>query len=202
MRRDAGVGPHPARAGVDYSLRMPRRDPRLVPLAVLTVLLGLAAVMLLRVPVHRYVVACERTTGDIVCSLEQTRTAGTQRWRVPLGHDTATAAVVRVLAQRRGPARVLLYLEAQGRPPVFAAQFEGADAAIDAEAAAARLNQVLRRPSAAATDAAPTTTAARIEAVAPAHLRWGAWAGLGVMGLLILASYRRVQAQRADAAAA
>lgn len=173
-----------------------RPDPRLLPLAILTVLLILGAALVYRVPVHRYVVSCERAT-TVVCDLEQIRTGGrARRWRVALDSGTA-AAVVRIVAQRRGPDRVLLYLEAPGRDPVFAAQFEGADAPLDAEAAAARLNQVLRRSPRRPT-AAPR--AARIEAVAPAILRWVAWGGLGVMGLLILATYRQVRAQNAAAA--
>jgi hypothetical protein len=174
----------------------PRPDPRLAPLVVLAVLLVLGAVLLYRAPVHRYVVACEQTTSDVVCVLERqqagARGEGTQRWRVPLGTDASAA--VRNMPQRRGPARVLLYLESPGRgAPVFAAEFEGADASADAAAAAAQLNRVLR-------GTAGPGAAARVEAAAPPILRWVAWAGLGVMGLLVLAAYRHVRAPVADTA--
>ena len=171
-----------------------RPDLRLVPLAILAVLLGLGALLLYRAPVHRYVVACERMpTEDVSCVLEQTRSPGTQHWQVPLGPDAR--AIVRVRAQRRGPARVLLYLEAPGHAPVFAAEFAGADAATDAETAAAQLNPVLRRQEASGASAStprPGVRAARVEAVAPPSLRWMAWGGLGVMGLLIVATCRHV----------
>lgn len=171
-------------------------DVRTAPLFVLALLFGLGAVLLYRAPVRRYVVACERTTTQVVCVLERT-TAGdeTQRRRVPLGPDAAAAAVVRVMPQRRGPARVLLYLESPIRVAVFAAEFEGTDAAAAAEAAAAQLNQVLQPTS------TPGVAAARIEAVPPPILRWVAWGGLGVMGMLILAAYRHLRT-RAHASAA
>ena len=169
-------------------------DLRLLPFAILAVLLGLGALLLYRAPVHRYAVACERMPTEVVsCVLEQTAAPGTQHWQVPLGPDAR--AIVRVRAQRRGPARVLLYLEAPGRAPVFAAEFEGADAATDAETAAAQLNPVLQRQeSTGASAAAPPLggRAARVQAVAPASLRWMAWGGLGVMGLLIVAACRHV----------
>ena len=153
---------------------------RTAPFVVLALLFGLGALMLYQAPVHRYVVACERTT-QVACVLEQARTAGTQRWHVPLGPDAS--AVVRVMPQRRGPARVLLYL-ASPTHAVFAAEFEGEDAAAVASGAAERLNRVLR---------GTTPMAARIEAVAPPLLRWLAWGALGVMGLLILAGYREAR---------
>jgi hypothetical protein len=174
----------------------PRPDLRLAPLAVLAVLLVLGAALLYCAPVHRYVVACEHGTSDVVCVLERqparTTGGGAQRWRVPLG--TAAAAVVRKMPQRRGPARVLLYLESPGREaPVFAAEFEGADASVAATVAAAQLNRVLR-------GTAGPGAAARVEAEAPPILRWVAWAGLGVMGLLVLAAYRHVRAPTTGAA--
>ncbi len=156
------------------------------PLLVLAILLGLGAVMLYRAPVQRYVVACERTT-QVACILEQTRSVGTQRLRVPLGANAS--AVVRVVPQRRGTARVFLYLESMP-DAIFAAEFEGKDAATAAEAAAAQLNRVLK---------ASTPAVARVDAVPPQLFRWFAWAALGVMGLLVLAGYRDVRS-RAPAA--
>jgi hypothetical protein len=161
---------------------------RTVPFLVLALLLGAGAVMLVRAPARRYVVACERTS-QVACVLEQSRAAGTERWQVPLGpHDSA---VVRVLPQRRGSERILLYLQSPTRA-VFAAEFEGADAAATAATAAARLNAVLR-------GAAPL---ARIEVVPPPLFRQLAWGALGVMGLLIVAGYREVRRRppRADEA--
>lgn len=156
-----------------------------VPFLVLTLLLGLGTAMLYQAPVRRYVVACERTTR-VSCILEQSRTGRAQRDLVPL--DAGGSAVVRVMPQRRGRARVLLYLETPARS-VFAAEFEGQDAAATAAGAAAQLNGVLQ---------ATTPMSARIEAVAPPLLRWLSWGALGVMGLLILAGYR--EARRRPAA--
>lgn len=155
-------------------------------MAGLALLLGLCAVMLYREPARRYVVACERTTR-VECVLEQVGSAGPRRWRVPLGPDAS--AEVRFMPQRRGPARVLLYLVSPAQA-VFAAEFEGADAAAAAETAAAQLNQALR---------APGPAAARVEAVPPPVLRWLAWAGLGVTGLLIGAGWWTVRSRAAAA---
>jgi hypothetical protein len=71
---------------------------------------------------------------------------------------------------------------------VFAAEFEGADASSAAAVAATRLNRVLR-------DSAPAV--ARVEAVPPPVFRWLAWAGIGVMGLLVVAGYRHVRLRAA-----
>lgn len=164
---------------------MPRLDAKLVPYFVLTLLLGLGIVMLYQVPVRRYTVACERT-AQATCILERSRAGRAYRTSVPL--DSGASAVVRLMPQRRGSARVLLYLETPVRS-VFAAEFEGADAASAAAGAAAQLNEVLQ---------GTTRTAARIEAVPPPLLRWLSWGALGVMGLLILAGYR--EARRRPAA--
>jgi hypothetical protein len=102
---------------------------------------------------------------------------------VPL--DSGASAVVHVMPQRRGSARVLLYLASPTRE-VFAAEFEGADAAATAEAAAARLNEVLRT-------SAPAS--ARVEAEPPPAFRWMAWSGVAVTGLLIAAGYRGVRSR-------
>jgi hypothetical protein len=118
--------------------------------------------------------------------LEQTRAARTQRTSVPI--DAGASAVVRVEPRRRGGARTLLYLDTPARA-VFAAEFEGGDAADAASRAAEQLNRVLRG----------TAPRARIEVAPPPFLRWLAWGGLGVMGLLILAGYR--EARRRPAAA-
>jgi hypothetical protein len=151
---------------------------------VLALLLGLGAVLLYRVPVQRYVVACERTTATppVVCILERARTTGTQRWQVPLGPDAR--AVVRIMPRRRGYGRVLLYLESAASKAVFAAEFEGAGAAVEAEAAAAQLNRTL---------SAAGPAVGRIEVSPPPIFRWAAWSALGVMGLLVLAGYRHTR---------
>ena len=159
---------------------MPRFDMKVVPYLVLTLLLGLGGVMLYKVPVHRYVVACERTTRAS-CVLEQTGASGALRTYVPL--DPGASATVRVMPQRRGDARILLYLATPARA-VFAAEFEGGDAADAATQAAEQLNRVLR---------AATPGKARVEAVPPPLLRWLSWGGLGFMGLLILAGYRETR---------
>ena len=106
---------------------------------------------------------------------------------MPLGADGST--VVRVLPQRRGPARVFLYLTSP-TGAVFAAEFEGVAALSSADAAAARLNHVLQ-------GAAPA--AARVEVTLSRVYRRLAWAGLGVAGLLIGAGYRSVRARGAAA---
>lgn len=151
---------------------------------ILALLCGLGALMLYRMPVQRYVVMCERT-AQVSCVLEQTTSEKTQRWNVPLAADVS--AVVRVVPQRRGPPRILLYLESAAGA-IFAAQFEGADAADAAESAAARLNGVFRGSAAGY---------ARIEAAPPPYYRWLSWGVLGVMALIILAGFRGVQSRAA-----
>jgi hypothetical protein len=153
---------------------------RTAPFALLALLLGVCAVMVYRAPVQRYVVACERAT-QVVCVLEQGRNTASERQRIPL--DPGSSAVVRLRPQRRGPARVLLYLESPAHP-VFAAEFEGSAALLEAEAAATKLNTVLRTS---------TPASARIEAVPPPIFRWLSWAGLAVMGLLVVAGYWKVR---------
>ena len=143
----------------------------------LTLLLVLAAVMLHRAPVRRYVVTCERA-GGVACVIEQTTSTGVQRWHVPL--DSGASADVRVVRQRRGNTRVLLYLTT--RPSaIFAAEFAGGDAAANATQAADQLNRVLR---------GTTPGTARIEAAPPPLLRWLSWGALGIMGLLIITGFR------------
>jgi len=153
-----------------------------VPFLILALLLGLGAVMLYRAPVRRYVVACERAT-QVTCDLEQATAVSTQRWHVPLGSDAS--AIVRVVPQRRGTARVFLYIESAAGA-IFAAEFEGADASAAAGTAAAQLNRVLR---------ASTPAVARVEVAPPPLFRWIAWGALGAMGLLVLAGYREVQSR-------
>jgi hypothetical protein len=145
---------------------------------VLAVLCAVGAAMLYWAPVRSYAVSCERTAG-LACVLEQTGASGTHRTFVPL--PAGAAAVVRILPRRRGASRVILELQAPGQS-IFAAEFEGADADSAADAAAARLNTVLRARSAPAL--------ARITAAPPPLYRIAAWSGLGVMGLIILALAR------------
>lgn len=154
-------------------------DLRRVLFLVFALLLGAAAVMVYRMPVQRYVVACERTT-QVACTLEQATNTETRRWNVALGADAT--ANVRLMPQRRGGPRVLLYLTSAAGA-IFAAEFEGGDAVITAEAAAAQLNQVLR---------ASTPGSTRVVAAPPSLFRWAAWGMLAVMGLLIIAGYRNV----------
>lgn len=68
---------------------------------------------------------------------------------------------------------------------MFAAEFEGADAASAADAAAAQLNTVLRVRTAPAR--------VRITVAPPAGYKVAAWSGLGVMGLIILAGVRETR---------
>lgn len=148
---------------------------------VLGVLCVIGAAMLHWVPVDGYAVTCERTT-DLSCVLERTGASGTRRTVVPLP-DGATA-VVRILSRPRGASRVMLELQTPHQS-VFAAEFEGADADGAADAAAAKLNTVLRARTAPAR--------ARITvAPAPAY-RVAAWSALGVMGLVILAGVRETR---------
>lgn len=144
----------------------------------LALLCALGAAMLYWVPVKGYAVSCVRTT-DLACVLEQTGASGTRRTFVPL--PAGAAAVVRIMPRRRGASRVILELQAPGRS-VFAAEFEGADADSAADAAAAQLNAVLRARTAPAR--------ARITAAPPPVYKIGAWSGLAVMGLIILAGLR------------
>lgn len=175
---DASACAAPPRVGSSSDIS--RSDARLVPYLVLTLLLGLGVAMLYLAPVRRYVVACERTERT-TCVLERTGATRSYRTSVPL--DEGASAVVRVVPQRRGGARVLLDLDTPARS-VFAAEFEGEDASAAASQAAARLNRVLRGTGPAS---------ARVETVPPPLLRWLAWGGLGVMGLLILAGCRDVR---------
>lgn len=154
--------------------------------ACLTLLLGAGAVMLHRAPVRGYVVTCERKS-EVACTLEQERSTGVQRWEVPL--DSGASAVVRVVQQRRGNTRVLLYLETPARA-IFAAEFEGGDAADAATRAAHQLNRVLR---------GTTSGTARVEATPPPLLGWLAWGALGIMGLLIVTGFRDALRRRAAA---
>ena len=131
--------------------------------------------MLYRAPVSGYVVVCERTT-DLACVLERRDASGTRRTVVPLPHGAA--AVVRILPRRRGASRVTLQLQTPDQS-IFAAEFEGADADVAADAAAARLNTVLR--------ARTPPGRVRITAAPPPVYRIAAWSALGVMGLIILA---------------
>ena len=149
-----------------------------VVVVVLAVLCALGAAMLHWAPVRSYAVSCERT-ASLACVLEQTGASGTRRTFVPL--PAGAAAVVRILPRRRGASRVILELQTPGQS-IFAAEFEGADADSAADAAAARLNAVLRGHSAPAL--------ARITAAPPPVYRIAAWSGLGVMGLIILALAR------------
>jgi hypothetical protein len=147
------------------------------PFLILAVLCGAAAVMLYRVPVQRYTVVCEQAT-QATCDLERATSARTQQWHVTLGPDPT--AVVRFAARRRGGPRVFLYLRST-TSEVFAAEFEGGDAATAAEAAAAELNRTFHA-------SVPGTV--RITAAPPPYLRWIAWGALAVMGLLVLAGFR------------
>ena len=154
--------------------------------ACLTVMLVLGAVMLYRAPVRRYVVTCEHTSR-LACGLEQTTSSGVQRWDVLL--DTGASAIVRVVRQRRGNSRVLLYLATPTRTN-FAAEFEGGNAVDAATQAADQLNRVLR---------GTTPGTARVEAAPPPLLRWFSWGALAVMALLIITGYRSALRPRAVA---
>lgn len=103
--------------------------------------------------------------------------------------DSEASAGVRLLPQRRGSARVLLYLTSPAQA-VFAAEFEGGDATAAAAAAAARLNEVFR---------ASGPASVRIEAEPSPAFRPAAWSALAVMGLLIAAVYRQVRSQAREA---
>jgi hypothetical protein len=159
---------------------VPSLDVKTTPFLLLALLVGVGAVMLCRVPVQRYAVACERTT-QVTCDLEQATAAKTQRQHVPLGPNPS--AVVRVVPRRRGGPRVLLYLQSTVSD-VFAAEFEGDNAAIGGEEAAAQLNRVLQ-------GSAPASVS--ITVAPPPLFRWFAWGMLGVMALLVLAGYRNVR---------
>jgi hypothetical protein len=131
-------------------------------------------------PVTHYAVECQRSSGT-ACVIERSKATGTaERWNVDLGPDAN--ATVRVIPRRRSGPSVYLYLHSNGNE-IFAAQFEGSDAARDAEAAASRLNQVF---------SSNLSATARIEARPPAYFRWLSWGGLGVMALLIAALCRAV----------
>ena len=141
---------------------------------ILAILCAFGAAMLYWAPARRYAVVCERTTG-VACVLDQTVASGTRRTIVPL--PTGAAAVVRILPRRRGATRVILELQSPNQS-VFAAEFEGADADSAADAAAAKLNAVLRGGTGPAH--------ARITVAPPAAYTIAAWSGLGVMGLIVL----------------
>jgi hypothetical protein len=149
-----------------------------VVFVVLAALSVLGAATLYWAPVRGYAVTCERTT-DLTCVLEQERASGTRRTVVPLPHGAA--AVVRIVARRRGASRVMLALETPEQS-VFAAEFEGADADSAAYVAAAKLNTMLRGRTAPAR--------VRITVAPPAVYKVAAWSGLGVMVLIILVGVR------------
>ena len=148
---------------------------------VLAVSCVLGATMLYRAPIRGYAVTCERTT-DLTCVLEQTRASGTRRTIVLL--PRGAAAVVRIVPRRRGASRVMLELQTPDQS-LFAAEFEGADADSAADAAAAKLNTVLR--------VRPAPARVRITVAPPAAYKVAAWSGLGVIGLIILAGVRQTR---------
>lgn len=147
----------------------------MVVVVLLSILWVFGAAMLYVAPVRNYTVTCDRTT-DLRCVLERTEASGPRRTVVPLA-EGATAAV-RILPRRRGPSRVTLELHTP-QEAFFAAEFEGANADSDADAAAAELNAVLRGRTAPAH--------ARVVITPPPMYRIASWFGLAVMGLLILA---------------
>jgi hypothetical protein len=150
---------------------------------VVIVLLGLmlsgAAAMVYWAPVHAYGITCSKAQ-QISCAIDRETAGGVNSWQVPLGAQTHAA--VRVEPQRRGSARVFLYLESPAQA-VFAAEFEGSAAVSEAESACAQLNRVFSSTS---------PTSARIEVRPPSYLRWMAWGGIGFLGLLVLAVYREL----------
>src|SRR5882762_8752935 len=95
-RRWAATVPSPS---AFYPSAVPSLDVKTTPFLLLALLVGAGAVMLYRVPVQRYAVACERTT-QVTCDLERATAAKTQRQHVPLGPNPS--AVVRVVPRRRG----------------------------------------------------------------------------------------------------
>ena len=157
---------------------------------VLGVLCVIGAVMLHWAPVSGYAVTCERTT-DLSCVLERTEASGAHRTVGPL--PDGASAVVRILPRPRGGSRVILELQTPDES-VFAAEFEGADADSAADAAAAKLNTVLRARTAPAH--------ARITVAPPPAYRIAAWSGIGVMALVILAGLRETRRRDLGVAAA
>jgi len=152
---------------------------KLIP-PILAVLMAAGAALLHWGPVTHYAVECQRTSV-VSCTIERSKSAGaTERWNLTLGPDAN--ATVRVIPRRRSDPSVYLYLRSNGED-IFAAQFEGSNAASEAEAAASRLNQVFGSTF-------PAT--ARIEARPPAYFRWVSWGGLGVMALLSITLCRKV----------
>ena len=83
-------------------------------------------------------------------------------------------------SRRRGSARVFLHL-ISGSQAVFAAEFEGGAAVVQAEEAAAELNRVF---------SSATPASVRVVASPPSYFRWLTWGGIGFLGMLVLVIYR------------
>ncbi len=141
-------------------------------------LLG-AAAMAYWLPVKGYSVTCEKS-AQISCEVQRETSNDHQTWQVALG--TKAVATIKIQPRRRGSARVFLYLSSNSQT-VFAAEFEDGAAAAQAEAAAAELNRVF-------SSVAPASV--RVVARPPAYFTWLTWVGIGFLGILVLAIYRRL----------
>ena len=130
-------------------------------------------------PVRGYEVTCSRQQ-QVACLLERDTATGPMAWQVPMEADAR--ARVEVRRYRRGSPRTFLYIDSGDRS-VFAAEFEGATAHADAQAAAARLNRVFR-------SAVPASV--RVEARPPSFMRPLVWAGFAFFGLLVAVILREL----------
>jgi len=129
--------------------------------------------------VRGYTVRCEKSQ-QISCLLQRDTAGGIKSWQVPLG--ASASAEVQVKTYRRSQPRVFLYLKSAAQS-VFAAEFEGGDDVANAQAAAARLNQVFSSSGPAS---------AQLEVRPASYMRPMIWAGYGFFVLLVLVILREL----------
>ena len=156
-----------------------RVNTRHVALVLLVPLLVGATALAFWGPVRGYDVRCTKE-ARVTCTLGRDTASGATSHSFALA--SPASADVRVQPVRRGPDRILLYLVSAPHQ-VFAAEFEGADAYAQAQAAAAQLNALF---------AASQPGAVGIEVRPPAYMHWLLWGGVIFLGLLVAAVARAV----------
>ena len=130
-------------------------------------------------PVKNYAVTCTKSE-IIICVIERETFSRRESWQVALG--AKAIATVKIQPRRRGSSRVLLYLNSSSKN-VFAAEFEGSDAFVQAEAAAKTLNRAFSSLS---------PVSAHVVASPPVYFNWLIWGGIIFFGLFVLIIYREI----------
>lgn len=151
-------------------------------------MLVFAAVLVWRMPVGGYEIACEKST-QVKCALVRDTASGPTTYQVALAHDAR--AVVRIQPVRRGQPRILLYLHS-AEQSIFAAEFESEDRVSDAHTAAARLNALITEPR---------PGSVLVQTRPAEYLVWGARAGMVLLALLVVVCWHALLARPASPAA-